>query len=143
MRRPASIDHVFGHANPSDVLIVEEDLGFARLLEAELLANGLTAVRAEDVETAEHLLLEGMKPRAIVLDLMLPGADGEAFLATLGARTGDRFPTIVLTVKDLGPREVAILKKAGAAAALPREAGATQATVALILQALWPRLVKR
>ncbi|HEV2036389.1 MAG TPA: response regulator [Candidatus Dormibacteraeota bacterium] len=142
MRRSTSADHVYTHANPSDVLIVQEDIAFARQLEAELLAIGLTAARAADMATAEQLLHDGMKPRAIVLDLMLPGAEGEEFLATLGARTGDRFPTIVLTVKNLGPAEIAILKKAGAAAALPKEFGATQATVALILQALWPRLVK-
>jgi DNA-binding response OmpR family regulator len=142
MRRSTSLDHMHAQANPSDVLIVEEDIGFARLLEAELLANGLTAVRAADVETAELLLRDGMKPRAVVLDLMLPGADGEGFLATLGARTGNRMPTIVLTVKDLGPAEIAILERARAAAALPKEFGATQATVALILQALWPRLAK-
>jgi CheY-like chemotaxis protein len=127
---------------PVDVLIVEEDMGFARLLEAELLATGLTAVRAGDVETAEHLLLEGMKPRAVVLDIMLPGIQGEGFLTRLGAGNGDRRPTVVLTVKDLGPAEIAILKRAGAAAALPKEAGATQAAVALIVEALGPRLVK-
>ena len=142
MRRSSANGAAHPQANPSDVLIVEQDVDFAMLLEAELLANGLTAVRAPDVETAEHLLLDGMKPRAIVLDLMLPGMEGERFLATLGARSGHRPPTIVLTVKDLGPAESAILQKAGAVAALPNEFGATQATVALILQALWPRLVK-
>ena len=84
---------------PSAKDVFEYRRGFARLLEAELLANGLTAVRAADVETAELLLRDGMKPRAVVLDLMLPGADSEGFLATLGARTGNRMPTIVLTVK--------------------------------------------
>ncbi len=133
---------VQGDAKPADVLIVEEDIGFARLLAAELLATGLTALRAGDVETAEHLLLDGMKPRAIVLDLMLPGVQGEGFLTRLGARNGERPPTIVLTVKDLGPDEVAILEKAGAVAALPKEAGVTEAAVALIVQALGSRMVK-
>ncbi len=127
-------------ANSSDVLIVDDDIGFARLLEAELLANGLTAVRVGDAETAEHLLLDGMKPRAVVLDLVLPGMQGGEFLTRLGAHDNNSFPTIVLTVKDLGLDEIAILEKAGAAAALPKEAGASEAAVELIVQALTPRL---
>ena len=127
-------------ANPSEVLVIESDPSFARLLEAELHAGGLTAVRAGDAETAEHLLIDGMRPRAVVLDLALPEMQGDEFLARLGARIGNRFPTIVLTVKDLDPGEVALLRRAGAAAALPKEAGATQAAVALIVEALGPRL---
>jgi PAS domain S-box-containing protein len=130
-------------ANPSEVLVVESDSGFARLLEAELRAGGLTAVRAGDAETAEHLLIDGMRPRAVVLDLALPEMQGDEFLARLGARIGNRFPTVVLTVKDLEPGEIALLQRAGAAAALPKEAGATQAAVALIVEALGPRLVNR
>ena len=133
---------VQGDAKKADVLIVEEDARFAHLLEAELLATGLTTVRAGDVETAEHLLLDGMKPRAVVLDIMLPGVQGDGFLTRLGAHNGDKRPTVVLTVKDLGAAEIAILERAGVAAALPKEAGATQAAVALIVQALGPRLVK-
>jgi signal transduction histidine kinase/ActR/RegA family two-component response regulator len=127
-------------ANPSDVLIIDDDPSFARLLEAELHACGLTAVRAGDAETAEHLLLDGMRPRAVVLDLVLPEMQGEEFLARLEARAGNRLPTVVLAVKDLEPDEMALLQRAGAAAALPKEAGATQAAVALIVEALGPRL---
>jgi two-component system, OmpR family, sensor histidine kinase VicK len=127
-------------ANSSDVLIVDDDIGFARLLEAELLAVGLTAVRAGDAETAEHLLLDGMKPRAVVLDLVLPGMQGGEFLARLAAHNNNSFPTIVLTAQVLGLDEIAILEKAGAAAALPKEAGASEAAVELIVQALTPRL---
>ena len=133
---------VQGRANPSDVLIVEENAGFARLLETELLAHGLTSVRAGDGETAEHLLMDGMRPHAVVMDLLLPGMRGEQFLAKLGAHTGNKFPTVVVTVKDFEASEIALLKKAGAVAALPKEAGATQAAVALIVEALGPRLVK-
>jgi hypothetical protein len=43
-------------------------------------------------------------------------------------------------VKDLEPDEMALFQRAGAAAALPKEAGATQAAVALIVEALGPRL---
>ena len=47
------------------VLIVEDDIGYARLLQEQFVARGLTAVRAADAETAERLLKDGMKPRAV------------------------------------------------------------------------------
>jgi len=42
----------------------------------------------------------------------------------------------VLTVKNLGPGELSALETAGAMAVLPKEAGAPQAAVALIAEAL-------
>jgi CheY-like chemotaxis protein/anti-sigma regulatory factor (Ser/Thr protein kinase) len=118
-----------------DVLIVDDDPGFASLMRAEFAALGLSTVRAADAETAEHLLVE-MTPRAIVLDLILPGLQGEDFLARLPAGFGARFPVVVLTAKDLAPGEIAALEIAGAMAVLPKEAGAPQAAIALIAEAL-------
>jgi two-component system sensor histidine kinase VicK len=40
----------------ADVLIVEDDTGFARLLQEQFVARGMTTVRAADAETAERLL---------------------------------------------------------------------------------------
>jgi len=45
-------------------------------------------------------------------------------------------PVLVVTVKSLAPSEVSALEKAGVTAALPKEAGATQAAVSLITEAL-------
>src|SRR5581483_4925277 len=61
--------------NPSggDVLIVEDDPGFARLLDAALAAVGLTAVRVSNAELALERLA-AVRPKAIALDLLLPGA---------------------------------------------------------------------
>jgi hypothetical protein len=41
-----------------------------------------------------------------------------------------------MSVKNLGPAEVSALETAGALAVLPKEAGAPQAAVALIVEAL-------
>jgi nitrogen-specific signal transduction histidine kinase/CheY-like chemotaxis protein len=118
-----------------DVLIVEDDAGFASLMKAEFAAHGLSSVRAADAETAEHMLID-MTPRAIILGLALPGLQGEDFLARMPAGFGTRLPVVVLTVKNLGPEEVSALETAGAIAVLPKEAGAPQAAVALIAEAL-------
>lgn len=118
-----------------DVLIVEDDAEFASLVKAEFAAQGLSTVRAADAETAEHMLVD-MTPRAIILGLALPGLQGEDFLARMRAGGGKRLPVVVLTVKNLGPGEISALETTGAIAVLPKEAGAPQAAVALIAEAL-------
>jgi CheY-like chemotaxis protein len=119
----------------ADVLIVEDEAWFAGILKTEFAANGLSTVRAADAETAERLLAD-MTPRAIVLDLALPGLQGEDFLARMLARGGPRLPVVVLTVKNLEPAEISALETEGAIAVLPKEAGAPQAAVTLITEAL-------
>jgi CheY-like chemotaxis protein len=117
------------------ILIVEDDAGFASLIKAEFATMGLDTVRAVDAETAQHLLVD-TTPRAIVLDLRLPGLQGEDFLAHMRAGFGTRLPVVVLTAKELLPAEISALETAGAIAVLPKEAGAPQAAVALIAGAL-------
>jgi len=120
----------------ADVLIVEDDSGFGRLLQEQFVARGLTAMRAADAETAQRLLNEGMKPRAVISDLLLPGLQGEEFVARLGSESGPAVPVVVLTVKQLAPHELSALEKVGVTAVLPKEAGATQAAASLIADAL-------
>ena len=111
------------------------DAGFARLMKAEFAANGIRTIRAADAETAERLLAE-VTPRAIVLDLRLPGLQGEELLARMHRGGGARLPVVVVSAKDLSPDEISALEMAGAMAFLPKEAGAPQAAVALIVDAL-------
>jgi CheY-like chemotaxis protein len=122
-------------AQPADVLIIEDEAWFAGILRAEFAAIGLTTVRAADAETAERLLLD-TTPRAIVLDLAQPGLRGEELLARTLARGGKRIPLVVLTIKSLEPDEIRALEAKGVIAVLPKEAGAPQAAVTLIADAL-------
>jgi CheY-like chemotaxis protein len=87
-----------------DVLIVEDDAGFARLLEAELANRNISAVWVASAEEAvEQLAAE--RPKALVLDLLLPGVQGEQFLQGLQIGTGLDLPVIVVTDKDLTQAE--------------------------------------
>ena len=104
-------------AQTGDVLVVEDDSGFAHLLEAELAARGLSSIWAADAETAEHLMT---KARAVVLDLLLPGLPGEAFLQRLRAKQGPGLPVVVVTLKDLDPARKPVLAEGG------RDGGAAQ-----------------
>jgi len=135
-----SLPAVVDTPKAADVLIVEDDIGYARLLQEQFVARGLTAVRAGDAETAERLLREGMKPRAVVTDLVLPGLQGEAFVGRLEADGVGAVPVVVLTVKNLAPAEISALERVGVTAVLPKEAGASQTAVGLITQALAPKV---
>jgi CheY-like chemotaxis protein/anti-sigma regulatory factor (Ser/Thr protein kinase) len=123
-----------------DVLVVEDDAGFAHLLEAELVSRGLSSVWAADAETAEHLL-EHQKARAVVLDLMLPGLSGEDFLARLRSIYDPNVPVVVVTVKNLDPAESLALQKLGATAVLRKNAGSAEAAANLVAHALASELI--
>lgn len=122
-------------ATSGKVLVIEDDAVFAALLKAEFSTEGLGTVRAADAETAERLLLD-VTPLAIVLDLALPGLQGEDFLARLWSVGGARLPVVVLTMNNLNGDQIAALERIGATAVLPKEAGAPQAAVAVIADAL-------
>jgi signal transduction histidine kinase/CheY-like chemotaxis protein len=106
-----------------DVLIVEDDPGFARLMAAEMAERGISAVSASGVDEAlEQVRIE--RPRAVVLDLLLPGADGEVFLRRLRQTDGERVPVVVVTVKDLSTEERSVLDDLGVVEVLRKTADA-------------------
>jgi PAS domain S-box-containing protein len=121
-----------------DVLVVEDDAGFAQLLEAELAAKGLSSVWAPDAETAEQLTT---KVRAIVLDLVLPGLQGEAFLERLRAHTGATTPVVVVTSKNLDSAISMALQRAGATAVLRKGSETASAAATILAAALDHELV--
>jgi two-component system response regulator MprA/two-component system response regulator TrcR len=80
------------------VLLVEDDLSIARLLQLELEHRGLAVQCVYD--GAEALAaVDAFGPDAIILDILLPGMDGERILQTL-RRRGDATPVIMLTARD-------------------------------------------
>jgi PAS domain S-box-containing protein len=122
-------------AQSGDVLIVEDDAGFAHLLEAELTAKGLSSVWAADAETAEHVMARKM-PRAMVLDLLLPGLQGDAFLRRMRANHGLATTVVVVTLKDLEPSENMALQKAGVTAVLRKGPGAAETAADIVAKSL-------
>jgi PAS domain S-box-containing protein len=125
-------------AQTGDVLIVEDDSGFAHLIEAELGARGLSSIWAADAETAGHLV---SRARGVVLDLLLPGLSGEAFLHHLRATRGPGIPVVVVTLKDLGPAESLALQKAGVTAVLRKGTGTASTAADLLSRCLAVELV--
>jgi CheY-like chemotaxis protein len=135
-----TIPVVRDQAHIGDVLVVEDDSGFARLLEAELAARGLSSVWAADAETAEHLMTTN-GARAVVLDLLLPGLSGEAFLQRLRKKHGPGVPVVIVTLKDLDAAASLVLQRAGVTAVLRKGPGMAEAAANLIVKSLVPELV--
>jgi PAS domain S-box-containing protein len=118
-----------------DVLVVEDDSGFAHLLQAELTGLGVSSIWAADAETAERLMIK-QKARAVVLDLLLPGLQGEAFLHRLRTKHGAGIPVVVVTLKDLDPAATLLLHKAGVTAILRKGPGMAETAANMIAKSL-------
>jgi PAS domain S-box-containing protein len=135
-----SLPMVREQAQTGDVLVVEDDAGFAHLLQAELTARGLSSIWAADAETAERLMTK-RRARAVVLDLLLPGRQGEAFLHDLRSTHGAGLPVVVITLKDLDAAETLSLQQAGVTGVLRKGPGMAEAAANLIANSLVPELV--
>jgi DNA-binding response OmpR family regulator len=80
------------------ILVVEDDRSIARLLQLELEHRGGVVCCVADGPSALPAV-ESFAPDAIVLDIMLPGMDGEQVLYQL-RRGGNTVPVIMLTARD-------------------------------------------
>ncbi|MBA3274493.1 MAG: response regulator transcription factor [Chloroflexia bacterium] len=80
------------------ILVVEDDPSISRLLQLELEHRGMV-VRVEDNGLAALVALEPFRPDAVVLDILLPGMDGEHVLSRIRAQT-NHLPVIMLTARD-------------------------------------------
>lgn len=80
------------------VLVVEDDRSIARLLELELQHRGMPVHCVFDGSEAIGAI-EEFGPDVIILDIMLPGMDGERLLKRIRL-AGRSIPVIMLTARD-------------------------------------------
>lgn len=100
---------------PAFVLVVDDDDGSRELTAALLARRGCEVARARDGIEALTRMQE-RRPDAVVLDLMMPGLSGFDVLTTMAADAELReVPVVVLTAKDLDPREREQLRQGVAA----------------------------
>ena len=83
------------------VLVVDDEVNFARRLKMALAAAGFDAAVAFDGEAALALAVT-RPPDLIVLDLRMPGMDGIACLRALRARFGPVHPHVILLTGHSG-----------------------------------------
>jgi DNA-binding response OmpR family regulator len=99
------------------VLVVDDDAGMRRLLQATLQQIQCTAILAEDGETAVSLAHE-QQPDAVLLDVNLPGLDGIQVCEAIRQDPATaRVPIIMLTGRGDEEAETRA-RKAGASAYL-------------------------
>ena len=118
-----------------DVLIVEDDVVFGRLLEVELEARGLTARRVETGAAALAAVL-GAPPRAVTLDLMLPDTTGSALLRDLRERGVTVGTVVIITHRDLVAAERDELSTLGTTRVLLKRPGVASVAAEVIAEAL-------
>ena len=80
------------------VLVIEDDPAISRLLQLELEHRGMTVRREADGIAGLNAVPE-FTPDVILLDILLPGMDGEHILFTL-RQSGSTIPVIMLTARD-------------------------------------------
>ncbi len=80
------------------VLVVEDDPSISRLLQLELEHREIV-VRIEGNGLGALAALEPFRPDAVVLDILLPGMDGEHVLSRI-RRADQHLPVIMLTARD-------------------------------------------
>jgi two-component system OmpR family response regulator len=80
------------------IAIVEDDATIARLVELELMHVGYEVVRYADGESALSGIAEA-DPDLVLLDVMLPGADGLTVARTIRGR-GLTMPILMLTARS-------------------------------------------
>ena len=80
-------------------------------------------------------------PRAVVLDLVLPGLSGEDFLMRLRASWEPDMPVVIVTVKNLDQAATLSLQKAGVTAILMKGPGTAEVAANMIEGSLRARAV--
>ena len=80
------------------ILVVEDDLSIARLLQFELSDRG-AEVHLEHNGLEALSALETFRPDVVLLDILLPGMDGEHVLSRI-RRSRSNLPVIMITARD-------------------------------------------
>ncbi len=92
------------------VLVVDDDPESRDLVHRHLDKLGWTIAEAADGSDALEWLARNTPPAMILLDLMMPGMDGFAFLEEIGNRPEwHGIPIVILTSKQLGAAERELL----------------------------------
>ena len=89
-----------GPAGKSTILVVEDEIGIARMVQVLLEARGFATLVSHSGEEALHRL-EEQSPDLILLDVMMPGMDGYEVCRRIKAEPRWRhMPVVMLTAKD-------------------------------------------
>ena len=88
------------------ILVIDDEAGLTRLIKLSLEATGRFTVVVENDATTATATAERIKPDLILLDVMMPGADGGQIAEQLQARSATRTIPIVFLTAAVQEREV-------------------------------------
>jgi PAS domain S-box-containing protein len=121
---------------PGGILVVDDDLGALRLMDATLASLGFAAITRSSAESGLEAATK-LQPTAVVLDLVMPGMDGVEFLDRFRRMPQHlRTPVLIWTMKDLSAAEQQQLRLS--AQGIVSKNGGTPSTVVAQLRALLP-----
>jgi len=101
---------------PRTLLVVDNDIDFIRLVQRFLAGSPWEVLGASSVEQARHLL-ECATPRAVLLDIVMPGQDGwDALIAMKAGAATQGIPVVVCSAFE----EPRVATSLGALAALQK-----------------------
>ena len=99
---------------PGGILVVDDDPGALRLMDAALTALGFAAITRSSGRSALEAAKK-LQPTAVVLDLVMPGMDGVEFLDRFRRMPEHlRTPVLIWTMKDLDGRRAGAASPLGA-----------------------------
>ncbi len=101
---------------PERVLVVEDDPDTRRMLVAVIADEGFEPIPALDGEHALRTAI-AIEPSAIVLDLMLPGTDGQEFVTAYRAQGVAEAPIVVVSARQDAQ---SVAQQIGARAVVPK-----------------------
>lgn len=87
----------------ASILIADDEPRYVRLVEANLVSEGYTVLKAHDGLQAVNMTVE-QHPDLVLLDIMMPGMDG--FAACQRIREFSSVPIIMVTAKGEEPERV-------------------------------------
>ena|SRR5581483_3125310 len=94
-------------ASPPTLLVVDDDANIARALSNLLEDEGYQVVAAENGKRGLELIDAGLRPSAIILDLMMPVMDGWDFRAEqLRSPAIRETPVIILSATGFSRRTI-------------------------------------
>lgn len=98
----------------ASILVVDDDEDIRDIVAMALGCMGHSVEVAADGFAASRLLFGGFRPSLVLLDLMMPGMDGEKFLATMrqNADTAD-IPVVIMSGNRATPEKAAELQAHG------------------------------
>jgi DNA-binding response OmpR family regulator len=95
------------------ILIVEDDEALRSTLARHLRARGDNVVETDTAEGAAAVLVGGLRPDLVLLDINLPGDTGWSLLRDAAMTTAGSPPVVVTTATTINPSRLREYKVAG------------------------------